>query len=648
VIDTAKEMIGRIKNIGTHAAALIITDRNLFGNIPLAKVGSKGAWTSMWTEGRNAQLSKFGYVKWDWLGLKTLDYVFKSCKLICENRGISFGDKIEGWADIDPENNKAGYFIDANGTKHIITLDDEEVFKLVNVQKTDAIFQFDTDLAKSTLQNRVQSFQDLMLLNAMGHPGPLDSIPEAMENRNNPNNGWQKALHPDILFILKDTYGVIVYQEQLAAIWMKLGGFTAPEAQEARKAVAKKWTHKLKPIRDKWMNGATESLGADQANQWWDKMVSFGRYAFNKSHAVAYCLMAYRCLWLKAHFAPEYWAAVLSGCHPDKLERYISVAKSEGWIPTSITKLGTVQDEEGLALGSLNIDDLRNEFGVHRNTITQGLIGVKGIGEKVAEIYAGKGTYNHIDEFISTAERRNKTAIERFIKLGAFKHLPNHHNSKALYYYYLFNHSTSSNDAKKDKDSIMQALAIKQGWTEQSIKQEQARQKEEYRKLYPKRLKLPAKIDKWKPNIMIELNNFNETFENDFTLDERLSFQKEYLGYWLESPLTKYKLEGGRTIEEARNAGKHDSRVELEVVVIDVVSAKTKTDKPYHKLIVSDGTQQTSIFLWPAEKILQRQEYLTPGQGLKIPTNYNADIKLFSVRKNSLISKLRVRDEIKN
>ena len=174
VIDTAKEMIGRIKNIGTHAAALIITDRNLFGNIPLAKVGSKGAWTSMWTEGRNAQLSKFGYVKWDWLGLKTLDYVFKACNLICENRGISFGDKIEGWEDIDPEENRAGYFIDAAGKKHIITLDDEEVFKLVNVQKTDAIFQFDTDLAKSTLQNGVQSFQDLMLLNAMGHPGPLE------------------------------------------------------------------------------------------------------------------------------------------------------------------------------------------------------------------------------------------------------------------------------------------------------------------------------------------------------------------------------------------------------------------------------------------------------------------------------------------
>jgi DNA polymerase III alpha subunit len=273
---------------------------------------------------------------------------------------------------------------------------------------------------------------------------------------------------------------------------------------------------------------------------------------------------------------------------------------------------------------------------------------VKGIGEKAAEIYAGKGTYHHIDEFITTPERRNKPALERFIKLGAFKHLPQHHNSKALYYYYLFNHSTGSNDAKKEKDSILQALAIQQGWTEQSIKQEQARQREEYRKLYPKRAKIPVKIEKWQPNIKIELENFNAIFENDFTLDERLSFQKEYLGYWLESPLTKYRLEGGRTIEEAKRAGQHDGRVELEVVVIDMISAKTKTDKPYHKLIVSDGTQQTSIFLWPTERSIQRQELLVAGQGLKIPTNYNSEIKLFSVRKNSLITKLRVRDEIKN
>lgn len=134
----------------------------------------------------------------------------------------------------------------------------------------------------SILSNGVRNFNDLMLLNAMGHPGPMQSIPEAMENRDDTHARWKLRLHPEIAEILKDTYGVIVYQEQLQALWQRLAGFTAPEAQEARKAVAKKWTHKLKPIKQKWIDGSTKILGAAEAEEYWSKMESFGRYAFNK------------------------------------------------------------------------------------------------------------------------------------------------------------------------------------------------------------------------------------------------------------------------------------------------------------------------------------------------------------------------------
>lgn len=137
----------------------------------------------------------------------------------------------------------------------------------------------------SILQNGVRNFNDLLLLNAMGHPGPMQSIPEAVKNRDDKTGLWKdrlKNIHPILLEVLEDTYGVIVFQEQLSALWQRLGGFTAPEAQDARKAVAKKWTHKLKPIESRWISGASPALGEESAKEWWAKMETFGRYAFNK------------------------------------------------------------------------------------------------------------------------------------------------------------------------------------------------------------------------------------------------------------------------------------------------------------------------------------------------------------------------------
>lgn len=282
VVSYAVKLVGRVRNMGMHAGALIIADRTLYGNIPMSKTKKDGSWRTMWSEGRNTQLSKFGYNKWDILGLKTLKYIFECCKLIERNRGISFGKNMEGWDYNDPLQGHAGWYLDGAGDKHIIDINDPNVLRLANEQKTDGVFQFDTDLAKQILSNGVRNFEDLMLFNAMGHPGPMASIPEAVANRDDSKGLWKKRLHPDILPILESTYGVICYQEQLQAIWQKMGGFTAPEAQEARKAVAKKWTHKLKPIREKWLAGASRTMELKEAEEWWPKMETFGRYAFNR------------------------------------------------------------------------------------------------------------------------------------------------------------------------------------------------------------------------------------------------------------------------------------------------------------------------------------------------------------------------------
>lgn len=649
VIEYAVKLVGRVRNMGMHAGALIIADRDLYGNIPMAKNGNRGYWVSMWTEGRNTQLSKFGYCKWDVLGLKTLEYIFRCSKFIEENRGISFGPNAEGWDDIDPINNIAGHYFDGEGKKCYIDLNDEYALSLANEQKTDAIFQFDTDLSKSLLSHGVRHFNDLMLINAMGHPGPMASIPEAMQNRDDVHGKWKHRLHPDILEILKDTYGVIVYQEQLQAIWQKVAGFTAPEAQEARKAVAKKWAHKLKPIKAKWLEGATSVLGAKEAVEWWDKMESFGRYAFNKSHSVSYCLVTLRCLWLKAHFAPEYWAAVMSDCHPDKLVRYMSVARSEDWKPTNITQSGrskTSTNIKAVKFGTININNLSSDYTVSGNVVNQGLIGIKKIGEKAAESFCGKGEWNHIDEFVNYNEKRkNKIVLERFIKLGAFSHLPNHGNTKALWDYYQYKYSSGNSQLKSE---IKIKLLEKEGWNDKTIAEERQRQIKEYLKLYPNRKKIPNKFNTWVPKADDTFDNIIALYEEDFTFSEKLSFQKEFLGFYLDSPLELFDLRGGCSIKDAKNAGLADSEYIIESMILSIEYAMTKPKNnkeptQYAKLTVTDGVQRTVLFMWNNELANTEAATLKPGVGIRVRVKYDKQRSTFTVSRGASLIKLRVK-----
>jgi DNA polymerase III alpha subunit len=655
VISYAVRIIGRVRNMGMHAGALIIADRSLYGSVPMAKSKS-GYWISMWSEGRNTQLSKFGYVKWDILGLKTLGYIFECCKLIQQNRGISFGKPIKmsgseneevlsmsGWEDINPKENRAGHFFDRHGNKHYIDLNDEAVLDLANELKTDAIFQFDTDLAKSILANGVRNFEDLMLFNAMGHPGPMASIPEAVENRDDLTGSWKHKLPVEILPILEDTYGVICYQEQLQSIWQRVAGFTAPEAQEARKAVAKKWVHKLKPIKDKWIEGASRSLGKREAIDWWSKMETFGRYAFNRSHAVSYCLVAHRCLWLKAHFAPEWWASVMSDCHPDKLVRYMDVARSEGWKPTEITRFGepSCDNVDGVTFDTLNLQNLTRSFIATGNVVNQGLIGIKGIGENAAEQYQGIHSFTDIDDFIEQTGGKNKPVLERFIKLGAFKKYDNHENSKALWIYYQYKYCTGK-EITKLKRAINKQLLANQGWTDEAIEKERERQIKEYKATYPNRRKIPQKFFNWKPKPSTSFDDIMVLFKNqsDYDLAKILEFEKNYLGYYLHSPLDLYDIKGNCSIKDAKEYAKNGQEPRLEVVITDINFAETQKGTEYCRLYVSDGEQSALVFIWQNELRGQDAASLVPGTGVQMSVDYDETRGTFSLARGEIILKL--------
>ncbi len=656
VVEYAVKLVGRVRNMGMHAGALIIADRTLYGNVPLAKSSSRGYWVTMWTEGRNTQLSKFGYCKWDMLGLKTLEYIFKCLQLIKQNRGISFGQNADGLDDIDPLQNRAGHYYDINGNKHYIDLNDEHALALANDQKTDAIFQFDTDLAKSILSNGVKSFYDLLFFNAAGHPGPMAAIPEAVRNRDDTSGRWKdrlRSIHPELYEILKDTYGIILWQEQLAAIWQRLAGFTSPEAQEARKAVAKKWTHKLKPIGEKWMAGATPNIGFDNAKTLWDSMVSFGRYAFNRSHGVSYCLMAFRCLWLKAHFAPEFWASVMSGCHPDKLVRYMSVARAEDWKPTEITYSGKrpTIPATGVKFGTLNINNLTTDYTVTDDVVNQGLVGIKKVGDKASAIFAGRGNWSSVDEFVESGPgRKNKTVLERFIKLGAFASLPGHENSRALWHWYQYKYCSDVSELKND---IKQKLLAEDGWNDKTINEERQRQISEYQRQFPKRRKVPSKFGNWTPKPNDTRERVMALYPNDYTQGERLLFQKEFLGFYLDSPLELFVTRGNCTIRDAKIASLDDSAdyigaVPIEVMIIDMQELMTKPrdgkrQTQYAKLTVTDGIQRTIVFIWNSELEQQDKGMLVEGAGIRMVVRYDKQRNTFSMCRGTNIVLLKKR-----
>jgi len=282
VVRYAYKMTGKIKAQGKHAGGIIISDVPIKDYVPLTLCGDKDnkQWTSAWTEGMAAtQLSKFGFVKFDLLGLRNISYIYNCKRLVRQNRGLSID-----FEDIDPQNDKAGWITYSDEKKKVkIRLNDPKTLKAADKVKLDSIFQFDTDFQKSIVEKGgVKSFMDLVIYTSLGRPGPLPMIDVYIKNRNDPKERWKSKLHPKMLDILEETKGVLTFQEQLLRIWTEVCGFTMPEAEALQKAVKKKNMSILNETGPDVIKGAATVIGQKEAEEMWDKMVSFGRYCFNK------------------------------------------------------------------------------------------------------------------------------------------------------------------------------------------------------------------------------------------------------------------------------------------------------------------------------------------------------------------------------
>ncbi|CAN5702404.1 DNA polymerase III subunit alpha [soil metagenome] len=383
VLDTAFEIEGFARHAGTHAAGVVISEEPLTDIVPLQRVARDEG--SVMVQHPMSDVEALGLLKVDFLGLRNLDVIEETLETIRTGGG--------GEPDI-----------------RTIPLDDEKTLLLFARGDTFGVFQFESSGMQRMLQEvRPDRFDDLVALNALYRPGPMDYIPTFKRGKHDPDS--VKYLDERLKPILEPTYGVAAYQEQLMEISKTLGGFTPGEADTLRKAIGKKNAAMLATLKDKFMAGcAASGVSSEGAEELWNWMEKAGGYSFNKSHSACYSFLAFQTAYLKAHYPEAYMAALMSSVMntKDRVPQYVAEARA-----MKIRVLPPDVNESG------------RRFTVVGDTIRFGLSAVKNVGDScVDSIIAARedGPFEDIFDFCERVDSKtyNKRTLESLIKCGAF------------------------------------------------------------------------------------------------------------------------------------------------------------------------------------------------------------------------------------
>ncbi len=385
VLHLAEKLEGNMRNSGIHAAGVIIAPMPIIDCIPVAKSKESELLVTQW-DGR--YIESAGMLKMDFLGLKTLSILRDACQLVKERHGV----------DIDLDN---------------LPLDDPKTFDLYQRGATVATFQFESEgMRKSLSELKPTSIEDLIAMNALFRPGPMDFIPSFIARK----HGREPIEYPHPLLegILKPTYGIMVYQEQIMQTAQIIAGYSLGGADLLRRAMGKKDMAKMAKERERFVAGAGQLHGIDakKANEVFDVMERFAMYGFNRSHAAAYSLLAFQTAYLKAHYPAEYMAAVLSNAMGtmDKITVFMDECRRMG-----LSVLGPDVNESGV-LFSVNA----------RGDVRFGLGAIKGAGELAVQSIIDErktgGAYRNIFDFACRTDLRKVTrkTFESLIFAGAF------------------------------------------------------------------------------------------------------------------------------------------------------------------------------------------------------------------------------------
>ena len=555
VLTYAGKLEGCIRQTGVHACAMIIGRSNLTEYIPICVANDKLTGEEVWVSQYDGHyIEEVGMLKMDFLGLRTLS-IIKECQANIKKRfGIEF--------DIEK-----------------IPIDDKETYELYSRGDTTSVFQFESPGMKEWLiKLQPTRFEDLIAMNALYRPGPMDYIPDFVERK----QGRQPIVYdlPEMEETLQDTYGITVYQEQVMLLSRKLADFTRGQADTLRKAMGKKLKDVLDGLKGLFIEGGTRNgHPQDMLEKIWADWEKFASYAFNKSHATCYAWVSYQTGWLKAHYPAEFQAANLTKnlSNMDEIKKIMDDCK-----------------KNGIKVLNPDINESDSKFTVNKNgEIRFGLGGIKGFGDNIVRAILAEreenGLFADIYDFVERMSGTvNRKAFEALLYSGAFDSFGICRKQMTL--------------PGKNGDPFLDTL-LRYGELYRKDSMESAVSLfGEVEELKPERPEIPVM-----------------TGEDDIL--EKLQLEKELVGMYLSShPLDAYsfELENFTTCQigelPALIAECQEKNTKMKVNVAGFVTAKsegyTKTNRPMSKMTVEDygGSYEFAFFGKDHETFMQYEK----------------------------------------
>ena len=584
VLDYAVTLEGSVRNTGTHACGIIIGKDDLEHYVPVST--AKDSELKYVTQYDGKHVEDIGLLKMDFLGLKTLSII----KDAVENVRLSTGNVI------DIEN---------------VPLEDPVTYELYSKGETTALFQFESDGMKKHLRAlKPTRFEDLIAMNALYRPGPMEYIPSFVKRK----HGQEKIEYdlPEMEEYLEETYGITVYQEQVMLLSRKLAGFTRGQSDSLRKAMGKKIKSMMDELKIKFVEGCRKNNHPDnKIEKIWKDWEAFAEYAFNKSHATCYSYVSYQTGYLKAHYPAQFMASVLSHNlnNLEKITFFIEECKR-----MVIMVLGP------------DVNESRFNFFVNtKGEIRFGMAAIKGVGEgPVSEIIREReenGRFKNIVDFISRVNLRtvNKKSIEALAMAGAFEGFSDEH--RAQYFY-----------KEKENGPIFLEKIIKH--VHAALERKNAAQ-----------VSLFDDPDTGSEEIAVSLPICDHW--SDF---EQLKHEKEVTGFYLTGhPLDTYSIEtktfATHSIRELKIEPEKLKGREIKFTAIVTASNEkmTKKGNPFGSITLEDTDESITVMMF-SEQWLKMRHFFDVGSLLfvtaKMEQRYNSEETEIRIQAVSLLSTL--------
>ena len=530
LMDHALRLEGLVRHASTHAAGVVLSNLPLVDHLPLF-VDKEGGIVTQYDM---SCVEKIGLVKFDFLGLKTLTLIHDCLKLIEITRGET---------------------MDVNR----LPLDDKKTYRTLCNGNTTGVFQLEsTGIREMTVKIRPNCFEDLVAILALYRPGPLDSGMAEEYIKRKHGKEKIKYLHPLLDTILKDTYGVIVYQEQVMQIAQVLGGYTMGDADILRRAMGKKDPQEMAAQRERFVDGArAKKIDEKKATEIFDQMETFARYGFNKSHSAAYALVSYQTAYLKTHYPVEFMASLMTSemGDTDKVIKNLSECRAK--------------DIEVLAP---DVNESRADFTPIGDKVRFGLAAVKNVGEKAVEVIlesrSKDGPFSSLFDFCRRVDMTavNRRVIESLIKCGAF-----------------------------DATQVSRARMI--GALDDAMKTGQSHQRDESSHQIDifAMLGTPAKGASKPGDVYPQVT--------EWTSQETLAFEKEALGFYITGhPLDKFDRVLNRITSGTISVLKEKAQpgeIKMGGVVSALKLRNTKKGDRYANFNLEDKTGFIEVITWP-------------------------------------------------